>query len=85
MKKEQIVKAWKNAEYRETLTETERSAMPGHPCGLVELDERDLGTAAGGTDILSIWLCPTDGCETTPFSNCETDCTTSMGPGPACC
>jgi len=60
-----IVRAWKDEEYCESLNETERALLPQNPAGLIELTDAQLSGAGGGTDdeipILSITLpiCPT--------------------------
>jgi mersacidin/lichenicidin family type 2 lantibiotic len=43
-----IVRAWKDEEYRRSLTEAQRAALPQNPAGLIELEVGDLGGAAGG-------------------------------------
>jgi len=43
-----IVRAWKDAEYRASLSPAERALVPAHPAGLVELNDADLDDAAGG-------------------------------------
>ena len=43
-----IIRAWKDEEYRLSLDETERTLLPAHPAGLVELTDADLGLVAGG-------------------------------------
>jgi mersacidin/lichenicidin family type 2 lantibiotic len=50
MKKEMIVRAWKDPEYRSRLSPEERAALPESPSGraLTELDEADLLGAVGG-------------------------------------
>ena len=44
----QIVRAWKDADYGTTLAVDEASAVPAHPVGAIELSDDDLGLAAGG-------------------------------------
>jgi mersacidin/lichenicidin family type 2 lantibiotic len=39
-----IIRAWKEPEYRETLT----GEIPPHPAGLVELSDEELGLVSGG-------------------------------------
>jgi mersacidin/lichenicidin family type 2 lantibiotic len=46
---EKVIRAWKDADYRERLSKEECAVLPEHPSGLVELDDADLGMAAGGT------------------------------------
>jgi mersacidin/lichenicidin family type 2 lantibiotic len=43
-----IIRAWKDEEYRLSLDETARALLPAHPAGLVELTDADLGLVAGG-------------------------------------
>ncbi len=69
MKKESIVKAWKNAEFRESLSAEELSLLPGHPCGLVDLQDEDLAEIAGGTH-LSCNTC--NSCDCTHVGSCYT-------------
>jgi mersacidin/lichenicidin family type 2 lantibiotic len=45
---ENIIRAWKDAEYRASLTEAERAQLPEHPAGLVELSDADLDAVTGG-------------------------------------
>ena len=48
MSSQNIVRAWKDATYRDSLTEAERAALPANPAGAVELSDADLGKVAGG-------------------------------------
>jgi mersacidin/lichenicidin family type 2 lantibiotic len=43
-----IVRAWKDEQYRLSLTEAERALLPEHPAGLIELSDAALNSAAGG-------------------------------------
>ena len=43
-----IVRAWKDEEYRLSLSEAERALLPGHPAGAIDLTDAALGEAAGG-------------------------------------
>jgi mersacidin/lichenicidin family type 2 lantibiotic len=43
-----VVRAWRDEEYRLSLSEAERALLPAHPSGLVELTETELDAAAGG-------------------------------------
>ena len=43
-----IIRAWKDQEYRDSLSEAERAALPQHPAGLIELSDAELETVAGG-------------------------------------
>ena len=43
-----VIRAWKDAEYRNSLSEAERAQLPLHPAGLIELSDVELDAAAGG-------------------------------------
>jgi mersacidin/lichenicidin family type 2 lantibiotic len=43
-----IVRAWKNPEYRENLTQAEKELMPRHPAGSIDLKDTDLDAIAVG-------------------------------------
>src|SRR5436190_24009547 len=45
-----IIRAWKDEEYRSGLTEAERAALPENPAGLVELSHEQMEGAAGGNN-----------------------------------
>jgi len=69
MSKLDIIRAWKDEEYFNRLSESERSLLPANPAGIVELTDRDLTEAEGGTTFSitlgcsSLALCPpTLGC-----------------------
>ena len=38
----EIVKAWKDEEYRATLTAEQRAQLPEHPSGIIELEQPEL-------------------------------------------
>jgi mersacidin/lichenicidin family type 2 lantibiotic len=40
-----IIRAWKDAEYRNSLSEAERAALPPNPAGIVELSDDDMHIA----------------------------------------
>jgi mersacidin/lichenicidin family type 2 lantibiotic len=42
-----IIRAWKDAEYRQSLSPAERALLPEHPAGLIELSDADLNAAGG--------------------------------------
>ena len=45
-----IVRAWKDEEYRRSLTETEKALLPANPAGFVELAEEEMNHVEGGFD-----------------------------------
>ncbi|MBN1207223.1 MAG: mersacidin/lichenicidin family type 2 lantibiotic [Myxococcaceae bacterium] len=60
MKRETIIRAWKDPEFRASLSTEERSALPECPAGtaFTELDESELADAVGG----GAFYLPDDGC-----------------------
>ena len=44
-----IVRAWKDKEYRDSLSEDLRLTLPEHPAGLIELADEDLEGVSGGS------------------------------------
>jgi mersacidin/lichenicidin family type 2 lantibiotic len=48
MSKVDIIRAWKDDEYRLSLTEAQRALLPGHPAGLIELDDDQMKMVLGG-------------------------------------
>ena len=55
MSKENIVRAWKDPEYRQGLSASERSSLPQHPAGAMALGADDLRQVSGG--FLSLFHC----------------------------
>jgi mersacidin/lichenicidin family type 2 lantibiotic len=47
MSHDNIIRAWKNEAFRNSLSEEERALLPEHPAGLIELTDAQLGAAAG--------------------------------------
>ena len=53
-----IVRVWKDEEYRNSLSAEELALVPENPAGLIELDDADLDSVAGGiTDTLATRRC----------------------------
>ncbi len=44
-----IVRAWKDPEYRNSLTEGELAMLPSNPAGMVELSDSELEEVDGGS------------------------------------
>jgi mersacidin/lichenicidin family type 2 lantibiotic len=57
MSQHDIIRAWKDAEYRDSLSEGQRAQMPAHPAGLIELSEDELDLVAGGNSIFHGGTC----------------------------
>ncbi len=53
-----IVRAWKDADYRESLSAEDRAALPNHPAGLVDLSDAELESVLGAAFDLEPHLTP---------------------------
>jgi mersacidin/lichenicidin family type 2 lantibiotic len=42
------IRAWKDEDYRLSLSDADRAALPANPAGLVALDDGDLDAVVGG-------------------------------------
>ena len=47
MSHQHVIKAWKDPAYRNTLSPTERAALPANPAGAIEISDEVLGHFAG--------------------------------------
>ena len=66
-----IIRAWKDEEYRLSLSAQQRALLPEHPAGLIELADAELDTVAGGMVNPSIHsLCDEGWCQTSAWGNC---------------
>ena len=45
-----IIRAWKDANYRSSLSEHEQALLPAKPAGAIALTDEDLGMVVGGSD-----------------------------------
>ena len=54
-----IIRAWKDEEYRNSLSEEQRSQLPENPAGMIELSDEDMGSVVGGVvqPAGSKWCC----------------------------
>ncbi len=73
-----IVRAWKDEEYRASLSAAELAALPDNPVGMIELDDAALEAAAGGSSYVPTYNgCPTNGtwecCISDPYFSCEVE------------
>ena len=57
MRPTNVIRAWRDPEYRSTLSSQELAALPSHPAGLIELSDDDLASASG-LDEVSITVNP---------------------------
>lgn len=63
---EEIIRGWKDPRYRARLSEAERTALPEHPAGLIELSDPELNEVVGGASIActATLRCQTINCPT---------------------
>jgi len=52
-----IIRAWKDEEYRNSLSEEQRSQLPENPAGMIELSDEDMGSVVGGVVERGSLLC----------------------------
>jgi mersacidin/lichenicidin family type 2 lantibiotic len=54
-----IARAWKDEEYRNSLSPEQRAMLPENPAGMVELDDQALDASIGGKTelVLSLGCC----------------------------
>jgi len=50
MSRNNIIRAWKDPDYRKSLSKAELSVLPANPAGAIELSDEDLRAVAGGSD-----------------------------------
>jgi mersacidin/lichenicidin family type 2 lantibiotic len=43
-----IIRAWKDKNFRDSLNEEQRAQLPANPAGLVEIDDEQLVQVSGG-------------------------------------
>jgi mersacidin/lichenicidin family type 2 lantibiotic len=65
MKKDEIIRAWRDEEYMLSLTDEQRASLPENPVGMVELSGDVLTTVAGGSHYCN---------QTHVFSECYQTC-----------
>lgn len=70
-----IVRAWRDVEYRSTLSSQEKAKLPSNPAGTIEVSDDTLGGIA-----------PTFRLADTDYCTCfGTDCWTQVTGHPRCC
>jgi mersacidin/lichenicidin family type 2 lantibiotic len=74
MKRENIIRAWKEEAYRSSLSEAERALLPENPAGSIELDDAALGGIAGALlPQFPRFTSVADGCRTGAGKICRFD------------
>jgi mersacidin/lichenicidin family type 2 lantibiotic len=75
MSNNNIIRAWKDTVYRNSLSEAERAALPANPAGSIEISDADLGNVAGGIFFPTVYctyfcntqICPSHPCQTVTY------------------
>jgi len=49
-----VIRAWKDKDYRDGLSEEEKAQLPAHPAGLIELTDEDMSSMAGGVMVADV-------------------------------
>ncbi|HSN89573.1 MAG TPA: mersacidin/lichenicidin family type 2 lantibiotic [Thermoanaerobaculia bacterium] len=58
MKMEDVIRAWKDADFRESLSPEQKAALPDHPAGvLAAMSPEELAQVSGGGITVSSWVC----------------------------
>ncbi len=62
-----VIRAWKDEAYRNSLTPDQLAALPENPAGFVELNDQALEASVGGETerLWTLGCCPTLNCHTT--------------------
>ncbi|OUC14106.1 MAG: hypothetical protein B0A82_13895 [Alkalinema sp. CACIAM 70d] len=48
MSQENVIRFWKDESFRNSLKDRDQTELPAHPAGLIQLNDADLGSVAGG-------------------------------------
>jgi mersacidin/lichenicidin family type 2 lantibiotic len=85
MSRKNIIRAWRDPEYRKRLSARQRALIPDNPAGFIELNDSDLALVGGAGEPTTDTNCPsacqggTCTCLTcTTYCTCET-CDTHCG------
>jgi mersacidin/lichenicidin family type 2 lantibiotic len=55
MLSEDVIRAWKDREYRQDLSQAQQDALPVHPAGVIELTGDDLHAVGGTYMTTTLW------------------------------
>jgi len=65
MRKEIVIRAWRDEEFREEMAAADRAALPESPVGLVDVRDEALRSVVGGGGLsIPVFICtrPADSC-----------------------
>jgi len=69
-----IIRAWKDEDYRLSLSEAERALLPQHPAGLIELSGAEMGGVKGGFRVPNLSMACTPGCSSECTASTKVHC-----------
>lgn len=78
MSKLEIIRAWKDQDYADSLTDVQQAMLPQNPAGIIELSDRDL-EGAGGGEIATVTVTADDLCFSLMYSCITLGCTITIG------
>jgi mersacidin/lichenicidin family type 2 lantibiotic len=55
MEKENIIRAWKDEDYRLSLSIEEQRSLPANPAGMVDISQKDLTNATGRASFIIVF------------------------------
>lgn len=70
--KNHILRAWRDADYYDSLSDAERAALPASPASVMELEDATLAFITGGDTETTCPATPTPDKLTCLYSNCGT-------------
>ena len=80
MSKLDIVRAWKDEEYVNSLTDMQRAMVPQNPAGIIELTDEDLHGAGGGQIApVTVTFTADAFCQSLMYSCITLGCTVTIG------
>ena len=72
MSNNNIIRAWKDEDYFESLSQQERALVPENPAGMLELSDEDMESVAGGSETSQRGDCQSQNCQSQ--KNCSYGC-----------
>jgi mersacidin/lichenicidin family type 2 lantibiotic len=83
MKKDEIIRAWRDQDYFLSLSDEQRSLLPANPIGMIELSKDSLTNVLGASHSTCYVSCHTSSeCCT---NTCSNDCSSCWSGSSACC
>ena len=84
MNKENIIRAWKDRDFRNSLTEDELNSLPSNPAGMIDISDAELEMANGGNQAAittPVCVTVTIGLGVTKLISCGPACTQTVNIG----